>query len=411
MQGISGNKQVAIIGGGAAGFFCAINLAAQRSDLDIHIFEKNQELLGKVKVSGGGRCNITHQCYDPVELASYYPRGGKELLGPFHKFQPADTIEWFEKKGIDIHAEEDGRMFPVSNSSQTIIDCFMQEATKYNVRIHTGHGLQTLQRNAKKWMLGFLNGRSFSADALLIATGSSHHMWKLLTACQHQIVPPVPSLFTFHIQDARIYGLMGISVPEASITLEGSQLETRGPLLITHWGMSGPAVLKLSAWAARQMAELQYRFPIRVNFLAAMDTDAFLKWIREQRSHQPRKHVHNTAPEELPARLWKQLCVYSSISEATNWADLNKHQTETLTLAVTASQFQVKGKSTFKEEFVTCGGVKLAQVDMRTMESKLQPGLYFAGEVLDIDAVTGGFNFQAAWTTAFLAASDIAIKL
>lgn len=407
----STKKQVAIIGGGAAGFFCAINLAAKRPDIAVHIFEKNTELLGKVKVSGGGRCNVTHQCFDPSELSTFYPRGGRELLGPFHRFQPADTIEWFAERGVEIQAEADGRMFPVTNTSQTIIDCFLREASIHKVHIHTGHGLQSISRNAEQWSLTFSNGRQFSANALMIAAGSSQHIWKMITGLSHHIEPPVPSLFTFHIQDARINGLMGVSIPHASVMLDDSQLETSGPLLITHWGMSGPAILKLSAWGARLMAERQYRFGIRVNFTGTMDTEAFIEWIRAQRTQQPRKHVFNTTPEGIPTRLWKQLCAYCAIAEQLNWADLSKQEAETLALTVTASQFRVKGKSTFKEEFVTCGGVRLAEVDMRTMESKLCQRLYFAGEVLDIDAVTGGFNFQAAWTTAFLAASDMAVKL
>lgn len=400
-------KMVVIIGGGAAGFFCAINLARLRPDLEVHILEKSQQVLSKVKVSGGGRCNVTHACFNPEELIENYPRGGKELLGPFHHFQPADTIQWFEDRGVELHTEDDGRMFPVTNSSQTIIDCFLREATKYHVHIHFGVQVESITSVDNAWKIDCKN-QTFHAIAVMMATGSSQQAWSLLKQLGHTIIPPVPSLFTFHIRDKRIDGLMGVSIPHVQASLMNTDLITEGPLLITHWGLSGPAILKLSAWGADVLAKKQYRASIQINFCPTYDSASCIDYLRGMRNDHPKKKVVNDHFPTIPSRLWKQLCAFGNITENHNWADLSNIMIESFAEILTSSTFSINGKSTFKEEFVTCGGVALNEVNMRNMESRLHPNLYFGGEMLNIDAVTGGFNFQAAWTTGWLAARSIA---
>lgn len=401
--------QVIVIGGGAAGFFFAINLAQMRPDMQVIILEKNNQVLGKVKVSGGGRCNVTHACFDPSDLISYYPRGGKELLGPFHHFQPGDTVAWFEERNVSLHIESDGRMFPSTNQSQTIIDCFLAEAKKYQVQVHTDTAVQSIQPESTGVRIQ-TNKREYRATHCVIACGSSTFMWNIIATLGHTIEKPVPSLFTFHIQDPRIQGLMGVAVPHVRLHMPNTDIETEGPLLITHWGLSGPAILKASAWGARWMAEHQYQCQIAINFLPNFDAKSCFEELQKMRQLHARKTVFNVPFSPITTRFWKQLCQCSGIAENIHWADCSNALLQKLADTLTHSRFQVKGKSTFKEEFVTCGGVRLAEIDMRTMESKLVKGLYFAGEVMDIDAVTGGFNFQAAWTTAFLAAKAIAIK-
>jgi predicted Rossmann fold flavoprotein len=402
------SKKLAIIGGGAAGFFAGINAAAMREDMEVHIFDKAAQFLSKVKVSGGGRCNVTHACFDPQELVTYYPRGSRELLGPFYVFNPADTIEWFNKRRVQIHAEGDGRMFPVTNTSQTIIDCFLQEAEYHKVQLHTQMGLTSLKKLPdNKWQLDFNHGGSFIADKVLIASGSSNQIWEILKTMGHTIVEPVPSLFTFHIKDKRIAELMGVSVANVECTIPGEKITTSGPLLITHWGLSGPAILKLSAWAAVILAKKEYRFSFIVNFVPEYSFESCLHALTELKTSSPKKHIVNHNFGELPSRLWKSICIYCGVSDKLNWADAKKETLQQLAESLTRASFNVTGKSTFKDEVVTCGGVKLQEVDLRSMESKLHSGLYFAGEVLNIDAVTGGFNFQAAWTTGFIAATHI----
>lgn len=403
------DKQVVVIGGGAAGFFFAINLAKMRPDMQVIILEKSNQLLSKVKVSGGGRCNVTHACFDPAELIEFYPRGGRELLGPFHHFQPGDTVAWFEERKVELHVEADGRMFPNTNQSQTIIDCFISEAKKYAVDIQTHASVQSIVVQASGMHIKTGN-RIYHSQYCIVASGSSTHMWNLISTLGHTIERPVPSLFTFHIQDARLQGLMGVSVPHVRLSILDTDIETEGPLLITHWGLSGPAILKASAWGARWMAEHQYQCQIAINFLPNFDEKSCLEELQKMRQLHARKTVFNVPFSPITTRFWKQLCQCSGIAENIHWADCSNALLQKLADTLTHSRFQVKGKSTFKEEFVTCGGARLAEIDMRTMESKLVKGLYFAGEVMDIDAVTGGFNFQAAWTTAFLAAKAIAIK-
>lgn len=403
------NFKLAIIGGGAAGFFAGINAAEKVQGLEVHIFEKAAQVLSKVKVSGGGRCNVTHACFEPETLTQFYPRGAKELLGPFYVFNPVDTVEWFAKRRVNIVAEHDGRMFPSTNVSQTIIDCFLNEGDKFGVQIHTQTGISGLRiTDDSQWHLQLQNGKEFLADFLVIATGSSPQVWQILGTLNHTIIPPVPSLFTFHIHDKRIESLMGVSVPNAVCRLEGEKTTTSGPLLITHWGLSGPAILKLSAWQAIALAAKQYRFNLIVNFMPEYHPASCFAMLMDYKKSAPKKHVHNTVIGDLPSRLWKSLAIYSGIDEKLNWADATKDMLQQLASCITASNFMVTGKSTFKEEFVTCGGIKLQEVDFRNMQSKLHPNLFFAGEVLNIDAVTGGFNFQAAWTTGFIAAEGIA---
>lgn len=401
-------KDVIIIGGGAAGFFAAINIAEQNPDLKITILEKAKEGLQKVKISGGGRCNVTHAKFVPQELILNYPRGEKELLGPFHKFMTGDTIEWFEKRGVELKIEDDGRMFPITDSSKTIIDCFLNEVEKYHVEVRYS---QNVTKIIPKEDLGFeieTNEDSYSCNKLLIATGSSVKFWKLLENLGHSIVQPVPSLFTFDIKDERVKNIPGVVAQHVSVKVRGTNLYSEGPMLITHVGMSAPAILKLSAFGAVELAKRNYNFDIEINFIN-QSHEACLEHLKVLKHELAKKLVLKLAPFDLPKRLWHKLVFASSIQEETRWADLNKNQLEALASQLTEAVFHVTGKSTFKDEFVTAGGVDLKEVNFKTFESKVFPNLYFAGEVLNIDAVTGGFNFQNAWTGAFIAAKSISL--
>jgi predicted Rossmann fold flavoprotein len=404
---------VIIAGGGAAGFFTAINLAEINPALRIAILERGKSVLEKVRISGGGRCNVTHACYVPNELAKFYPRGEKELRGPFHQFAAGDTVTWFESHGVGLKTEGDGRMFPVSDSSQTIIDCFIEAARKLKIDVLTGQSVQSVFKSGR-WKIDTQHD-SFACEKLVIATGSNPKIWTLLERIGHTIVPPVASLFTFNIKDARIAGLPGISA-EASVKIDGTSLEASGPLLITHWGMSGPAILRLSAWGARELAERDYRFSITVNWTKDFFADGIAEILREAKQIHARKSALKKSPFDqsmefagfsLPNRLWESLATASGISEEIRWADLSRTQIQQLAGQLTSGKFNVDGKSTFKEEFVTAGGVNLKEIDFRTMRSKIDPDLFFAGEVLDIDAITGGFNFHNAWTGGFIAARSI----
>jgi len=398
-------KDIIIVGGGAAGFFAAINIAEQNPELEVAVLERGKEVLTKVKVSGGGRCNVTHAEFIPQELTKNYPRGEKELLGPFHTFMTGDTMEWFEKRGVELKIEEDGRMFPVSNSSQTIIDCFLYEAKKHNVAILKNQPVATILKKEEVWELE-TKTEVFLCEKLVIATGSNPKIWKLLEAIGHTVTAPVPSLFTFNIRDSRIAGIPGVVAQDVEIEVLGTQLFSEGPLLITHWGMSAPSILKLSAFGALELAKRDYKFQIQINFVKQGFEDVIQR-LKEIKQEQSKKTVANYTQFNLPKRLWGQLVLASKIDEETRWADINKQQIESLTGQLTQAIFNVDGKSTFKEEFVTAGGVNLKEVNFKTFESKKHENLYFAGEVINVDAVTGGFNFQNAWTGAYIVSQNI----
>ena len=401
-----------IIGGGAAGFFTAINAADMDHDLKIAILERGKEVLTKVKVSGGGRCNVTHAEFMPDDLIKKYPRGEKELLGPFHQFMTGDTIAWFADRGVELKIEEDGRMFPVTDSSQTIIDCFLDEVKTQGVGIYRQQSVKDIRKGDGLWQIE-TNSAVYSARKVVIATGSNPKIWELLKNLGHTIVPPVPSLFTFNIVDDRIADLSGIAT-EATVDIMDDNdkiiLSSEGPLLITHWGMSGPAILKLSAWGARLLEPMRYNFRIRVNWLNRFDSEEVENHLRSAKLEKAKKKVSGSATMELPKRLWQKLVRAAGIDELTIWADLTKVQINDLVAELTSGIYKVEGKSTFKEEFVTAGGVELKEVNFKTFESKILPDMYFAGEVLNIDAITGGFNFQNAWTGGYLAAKAIIKK-
>lgn len=396
---------IIIVGGGAAGFFTAINIVEKNPKLKVAILERGQEVLSKVRVSGGGRCNVTHACFVPNDLVKFYPRGEKELRGPFHQFCSGDTIEWFEKHGVELKIEDDGRMFPVSNSSQTIIDCFLSATKKLGIDIVTGQSVQSIFKAETYWKVA-TNHYTYSCQKLIMTTGSNPKIWELLTEIGHTIVPPVPSLFTFNIKDKRIKDLMGVSAL-ASVKVRGSKLSASGPLLITHWGMSGPGILRLSAWGARELADKKYQFAIQVNWLNDLTLEEAEEKLKELKLEHSKKAVSKKSPFDFPNRLWESLVLASEISEETKWADLSKKQLQNLAQQLTQGEFQVNGKSTFKEEFVTAGGIDLKEINFKTMESKLHENLFFAGEILNIDAITGGFNFQNAWTGGFIIAEAI----
>lgn len=396
---------VLIIGAGAAGFFTAINIAEQNSSLNIAILERGNAVLQKVKVSGGGRCNVTHACFDPKELTQFYPRGEKELLGPFHQFCCGDTFEWFDNHGIPLKIEDDGRVFPESNSSQTIIDCFTFEAKKHQIEVLRNQGVLDFYKEEGTWKV-ITKADEFQAKNLVVAGGSSPKLWKLLAKIGHQIINPVPSLFTFNITDERIKDIPGVVVQNAQVKVIDSTLESEGPLLTTHWGLSAPSILKLSAFGARELYDRNYQFDIEVNFIQ-MDAEDCLNELKTLKQELAKNLVYKYTQFDLPKRLWQKLVTAANISDTTRWADLTKPQLEDLMKQLTSAIFTVDGKSTFKEEFVTAGGVDLKEVNFKRFESRLHSNLFFAGEVLNIDAVTGGFNFQNAWTGGFIVAKAI----
>lgn len=399
------NFDIIIVGGGAAGFFTAINIAEKNPKLKIAILERGKEVLSKVRVSGGGRCNVTHACFEPNELVKFYPRGEKELRGPFHQFCSGDTIEWFEKHGVELKIEDDGRMFPVSNSSQTIIDCFLKATEKLGIKVLIGQSVQSIFKSEKHWKIDTQN-ENYAAEKLILATGSNPKIWEMLQTQGHAIVSPVPSLFTFNIKDSRIKELPGVAA-QVTVTVKDTKLESTGPLLITHWGMSGPAILKLSAWGARTLFDKNYQFTIFVNWLNDVDTEDAEKILKDLKQEHAKKAVSKKSPFDFPNRLWESFVLASAIDAETKWADLSKIQLQNLASQLTKAKFQVNGKSTFKEEFVTAGGIDLKEINFKTMESKLHQNLYFAGEIVNIDAITGGFNFQNAWTSGFILANSI----
>jgi predicted Rossmann fold flavoprotein len=396
---------VVIVGGGAAGFFTAVNLAEKNPYFKIAILERGKEVLTKVRVSGGGRCNVTHACFVPNDLVKFYPRGEKELRGPFHQFCSGDTIAWFEKQGVELNIEEDGRMFPITDSSQTIIDCFLDAAKKYKIDILTGQSVQSLYQAEDTWKVE-THQQTFRCKNLVMTTGSNPKIWEMLENLGHTIIPPVPSLFTFNSKDARIKDLMGVSAL-ASVKVQNSKLASSGPLLITHWGMSGPGILRLSAWGARELHDKNYQFILEVNWLNDWTFEETENQLKELKLEHAKKVVAKKSPFDIPNRLWESLVVASEISLETKWADLTKKQLQNLVSQLTKGEYKVNGKSTFKEEFVTAGGIDLKEINFKTMESKLLPKVYFAGEIVNIDAITGGFNFQNAWTSGFIVSESI----
>ena len=403
------NWDVIIAGGGPAGFFAAIRCAELNPELRVLIIEKAQQTLGKVIISGGGRCNVTHACFDPAQLITYYPRGGAALRGAFTRFQPADTIKWFESHGVKLKTEADGRMFPVTDSSATIADCLRESAKKAGVEVQMGMSLQKVEKSPgggfrltvqKEAAVLYLQTKK-----LLLATGSDPKTREIVQSLGHSIEEPVPSLFTFNISDKRLEGLAGVSIE--SVTVKMDSLTQRGPLLITHWGMSGPAVLRLSAWGAHILFDKKYRSTLTVNWLSDYKLDSALEVLQRSKDwHENARKKIATQPafSQIPVRLWKQLTQFIGDK---NWGDISKAEMRKLAEELTAGEFSIEGKGQFKEEFVTCGGVKLNEVDFKTMQSRIVDDLYFAGEVLDIDGITGGFNFQSSWTTGWLAGNAL----
>ncbi len=407
--------RVGIIGGGAAGIFAALILKKARPDIRVLVFEKTKQLLSKVKISGGGRCNVTHGCFDPKKLVLNYPRGSKELIGPFSRFQPSDMIDWFKDRGVELKMEDDGRMFPKTDSSQTIIDCFLEEARNLGVEILTEQkllGIKQLSDNdSYKWNILFSDREAIDCNALIMATGSTKEPQDWLASLGQPMVSQVPSLFTFNVPSSPLLDLSGISVRDGIVSLPELKCSYRGPILITHWGFSGPAVLKLSAFAARDLLSCHYRTDILINWLPDIDVRTLL-------SKSKIEHTSKLIQNELPVNcigitksLWKRFCEIAQIGPEKRWAELSKIQLENLVNVCTQFRCKMDGKTTYKQEFVTAGGVAREGVSFSTMESKKLPKLYFAGELLDVDGITGGFNFQAAWTTAWIAANNIAQTL
>lgn len=403
-------KKLVVIGGGAAGFFCAINAARLQPNLEVVILEKTSKLLSKVKVSGGGRCNVTHNCVSIAEMIKKYPRGAAFLKKAFHHFFTIDTINWFKERGIELKTEKDGRMFPVSNNSQTIVDCFLQEAAKYNVKIEVSVDVADLQLEDNKWKIIIGNGKYLIAEYVCVAAGGfmkqTNASW--LKRFGHSIVPAVPSLFTFNMPSNSITKLMGVTVENVQVKIAGEKLETDGPLLITHWGFSGPAVLKMSAYAAITLASKNYDFTVIVNWLPQYNEITLKEKMQLIRFDMAATKIQNKNPFLLPVRLWEYLLNESGVKEGLRWADLPAKEQNVLIKSICAQAFKINGKTTFKEEFVTAGGIATDEIDVNSMESKLQKKLFFAGEIVNIDGVTGGFNFQNAWTTAWIAAKAIA---
>lgn len=403
-------KKLVVIGGGAAGFFCAVNAARLNPSLHVTIVEKSSKLLSKVKVSGGGRCNVTHACFEISNMVKRYPRGGNFVKKAFHHFFTTDTIAWFKERGVELKAEEDGRMFPVTDSSQTIIECLLREANKYAVEILMNKDISRISRKEDGWQLVASGGQMIEAAFVCIACGGfpKAAMFDWLKELGHSISEPVPSLFTFNMPGHPITRLMGISVENARVKIQGSKLEQEGPLLITHWGMSGPAILKLSAWGARELATINWQFGITINWVPSYNENSLREKLQEIRFSNASQKISNKNPFGLPSRLWEFMLEQAAVNAEWRWADLPAKMQNQLIRLLTTGEFAVKGKTTFKEEFVTAGGIDLSEIDPSTMESKKQPGIYFAGEIIDVDGVTGGFNFQHAWSSGFIAAKTIA---
>lgn len=396
---------IIVIGGGAAGFFTAINIADKHPEWNVIILEKSSKLLQKVRVSGGGRCNVTNFLSKPNDLTAFYPRGNKKLYPVFKQFSTTDMRDWLSDRGISTAVENDGRIFPQNNSSQTIIDCFLKEAERLNIHVFTNHGLQKLEQIDSHWQVD-TEAKRFTADKVVVATGSSQAVWDVLYKIGLSIEPPVPSLFTFNIKDERIQDLQGISFDTVEVKITNSKLAEAGPLLITHWGVSGPAILKLSAWGAIELRQNNYHFEILINFIGQTQDQAKLNFHQFKQNH-PKRKVINYSPFNLPKRFWEKIVTVAGISDETIYGELSKKETNKLIEELTQGRYKVNGKSTFKEEFVMAGGVNLKEVNLATFECKSHPNLYLAGEVLNIDGLTGGFNFQACWSAGWIISENI----
>lgn len=399
--------KLVIIGGGAAGIFVAAACAENSGNLEIIVLEKTRQLLSKVRISGGGRCNVTHAQFDPRKLTSNYPRGSKELLGPFHRFQPRDTIAWFHQHGVELKTEEDGRIFPITDNSATIINCLLSTAKKEGVDIRSEQSVRSIQMDGNRFVLHLDNQESLECDFLILATGSHPIGRQLASSLGHSIVPPVPSLFTFNVPASPLHDLSGVAVEDAEISLKDSPFKQRGSLLITHWGFSGPAALKLSAWAARDLHSRDYRTEIYVNWAPSFTKDEAYELLCKIKQEKPKRSLDGENPFHLPMNLWKRLLTLSGIALVSPLGHIPHKDLIELAQTLNRSSFIQEGKTTYKQEFVTCGGVALKEIDFKTMESRIVKNLFFAGEILDIDGVTGGFNFQNAWTTAYLASTCI----
>ena len=400
-----------MVGGGPAGVFAAIACAEAAPEAGVTVLEKGPEFLAKVRVSGGGRCNVTHACFDPRELAERYPRGGRALIGPFKRFQPRDTVAWFESRGVKLKTESDDRMFPVSDDSRTIVDCLLRAAKAAGVKLLARQGVERVTRHSQGgFELVLSNGDTLLCDCLLLATGGCRtaDAGNLAASLGHTLEPPVPSLFTFHVETPWLRELAGVSVESAEVSVPGTGLRERGALLATHWGLSGPAILRLSAWGARKLHDLDYKFPLHVNWLPHLGAEAVAAALQSRRSEQPARLVANTPVPPLPSRLWEALALAAGVRRDTRWAALTRAAQHRLVQQLIRTELPVTGKSVNKEEFVTCGGMRLGEVDFKTMESRVCPGLFLAGELLDVDGLTGGFNFQAAWTTGWIAGQAMA---
>lgn len=398
-----------VIGGGAAGFFGAIQAAEMKPGIKILILEKSQKLLSKVRVSGGGRCNVTHRCFGQAALSKHYPRGEKLLKKIFGIYQASDVIAWFASKGVQLKVEEDGRMFPESNSSQTIIDCFLRQADKNKIQIETGQAVLSIKKTASDFIVNCESGKQFNSKKIVVAIGGhpKESAYRFVEAMGHTIKKPIPSLFTFNDTEKKFVDLMGLSVSKGTVRIVGTKFSEVGPVLITHWGLSGPAVIKLSAWAAEYLFHENYQFSVLVNWVGEMTEEEVRRKFNQNKQEIGLRKVFSNPQLDIPSRLWQRLCELAEINDAIIWSALPKKNTNRLIEFLVRTPFQIKGKTTFKEEFVTCGGIDLADVDTQTMESKKLKNLYFAGEVLDVDGETGGFNFQAAWSTSYLAAKSI----
>jgi hypothetical protein len=403
-------REIIVIGGGAAGYFGAIVCAERYPQVRVLLLEAARHPLAKVRVSGGGRCNVTHACFDPAVFVQQYPRGSKALRGALSRFQAQDTVDWFEAHGVKLKTEPDGRMFPITDDSATIVECLQRTAEAAGVKVWTGASVTHVTRSAERFQIELRSGQTLTCDRVLLATGSNPKGYAIAAALGHQIIPPVPSLFTFNVQDARLEGIAGVSVTPAQVRLqlEGEKpLEQTGALLITHWGLSGPAILKLSAWGARVLHEHRYQSSLLINWLPRLNPEALRSQLLAVKSQLPKRMIAASCPLPLPRRLWERLTAHVGIQTDDRWSELSHKTVTALIQELTRGQYAVSGKGAFKEEFVTCGGVSLKEVEFKTMSSRHCPGLFFAGEILDIDGVTGGFNFQSAWTTAWLAGQAI----